>query len=129
MAAPRDGIVVSVDPALPLPVFEQLRSQIAQLIVSRQLPPGSQLPAIRHLATDLGLAKGTVAKVYEALTREGLAVTDGRNGTIVANAASKGRAKNALRDAAKAYAQAARNLGASRQDMDDALSAALHESA
>jgi DNA-binding transcriptional regulator YhcF (GntR family) len=120
-----NSLTVSIDPGLPIPVFEQLRYQIESLIVSRQLPPGSQLPAIRHLAIDLGLAKGTVAKVYEALTRDGLVTTDGRNGTIVANAASKARVREALLDAARVYAMAGRNLGASRAELDEALAVAL----
>ena len=80
-------MIVSVDPASPVPLFEQLRSQIELLIVCGQLPVGSQLPAIRHLATDLGLARGTVAKVYESLARDGLVEASGRNGTVVTAAA------------------------------------------
>jgi DNA-binding transcriptional regulator YhcF (GntR family) len=68
-------VVVQVDPASAVPVFEQLRAQIERLIVSGQLPVGSTLPPIRHLATDLGLARDTVSKVYEALARDGLVET------------------------------------------------------
>ncbi|MDR1823855.1 MAG: GntR family transcriptional regulator [Bifidobacteriaceae bacterium] len=77
-------MIVRLDPASAVPLFEQLRSQIERLIVSEQLTPGTQLPAIRHLATDLGLARGTVAKVYEQLVRDGLVVSARRAGTVVA---------------------------------------------
>ena len=67
---PRRGrMIVQVDSASPVPVFEQLRAQIERLIVSGQFAPGAKLPPIRHLAADLGLARGTVNKVHDALAR------------------------------------------------------------
>jgi DNA-binding transcriptional regulator YhcF (GntR family) len=77
-------MIVRLYPESPVPIFEQLRSQLERLIVSGQLGPGTQLPTIRHLATDLGIAKGTVAKVYETLVRDGLVTTERRHGTTVA---------------------------------------------
>ena len=76
-------MIVHLDTRSPVPVFEQLRSQIERLIASGQLRPGTKLPPIRHLATDLGLARATVNKVYDALARDGLVETAGRHGTIV----------------------------------------------
>ncbi|MDR2453413.1 MAG: GntR family transcriptional regulator [Bifidobacteriaceae bacterium] len=77
-------MIVRIDHTSPVPIFEQLRSQLERLIVSGQLAAGSRLPAIRHLAIDLGIAPGTVAKVYEALAREGLVTSARRHGTTVA---------------------------------------------
>ncbi|MDR0366037.1 MAG: GntR family transcriptional regulator [Bifidobacteriaceae bacterium] len=76
-------MIVQIDPASPVPVFEQLRSQIERLIVSGQLAAQTRLPPIRHLAADLGIAPGTVAKVYEALGRAGLVESARRHGTVV----------------------------------------------
>ena len=59
-------MIVHIDTESAVPVFEQLRSQIERLIASGQLRPGSKLPPIRQLATDLNLARGTVNKVYDA---------------------------------------------------------------
>ncbi|MFN8075251.1 MAG: GntR family transcriptional regulator [Kineosporiaceae bacterium] len=77
-------MIVAVDPDSPVPVFEQLREQVERLIASGALAPGTRLPTIRHLAGDLGLARGTVQRVYDELARDGLVVTGGRHGTTVA---------------------------------------------
>ncbi|ETJ06228.1 MAG: putative transcriptional regulator, partial [Actinomyces urogenitalis DORA_12] len=44
----------------PTPPFEQVRSQIASLIVDGALEEGQRLPPVRQLAGDLRLAPGTV---------------------------------------------------------------------
>ncbi len=118
-------MIVSVDPASPVPVFEQLRAQIQRLIVSGALPPGSTLPPIRQLATDLGLARGTVNKVYDALAREGLVETAGRNGTVVLTPTGSSATTNDLADAAGALALVVRQLGMSDGAAHAALDVAL----
>lgn len=64
-------MILEVDPADPTPVYEQLRAQIVQMVAAGTLTAGTRLPTIRQLATDLGIAKGTVARAYEALLRDG----------------------------------------------------------
>jgi DNA-binding transcriptional regulator YhcF (GntR family) len=81
-------VIVRVDPTSPLPAYEQLRAQIAGLVVDGRLPVGAQLPTIRQLATDLDLAKDTVARAYEVLERDGLVERHGRRGTTVADRTS-----------------------------------------
>ena len=119
-------MIVHVDASSPVPVFEQLRAQIERLIVSGQLAAGATLPPIRHLATDLGIARGTVNKVYEQLSREGLVRTAGRHGTVVQEAARRtGLGASDLVNAADALALVARQLGiddaAARRALDSAL--------
>ena len=121
-------MIVSVDPASAVPVFEQLRAQIERLILAGQLEPGHQLPAIRHLATDLGLARGTVAKVYEALVRDGLVTTSGRHGTMVAvrpEPAREAHVAAVLADAVSRLALLSRQLGVPPAQVHAALDAAL----
>ncbi|MBZ2199432.1 GntR family transcriptional regulator [Occultella gossypii] len=120
-------MIVEVDTASPVPVFEQLRAQIERLIVSGQLAPGVRLPPIRHLAVDLGLARGTVNKVYDALARDGLVATAGRNGTVVLppTEAGTGTAQADLADAAERLALTARQLGVDPAAAHAALDAAL----
>lgn len=118
-------MIVSVDPASPVPVFEQLRAQIQRLIVSGALPPGSTLPPIRQLATDLGLARGTVNKVYDALARDGLVQTAGRHGTVVLEPHQASATHGDLADAAAALALVARQLGLGAADAHAALDVAV----
>ena len=76
-------MIVRVDPASPVPPYEQLRSQVATMIAGGALVPGQRLPTIRQLAADLGLAGGTVARAYRELERDRLVVSRGRKGTFV----------------------------------------------
>ena len=121
-------MIVSIDLASAVPVFEQLRSQIELQILAGQLPPGRQLPAIRHLAADLDLARGTVAKVYEALARAGLVVAHGRHGTVVAQPSdpqARDQATSLITQAVDSLAVLSRQLGVSAHDLHLALDAAL----
>jgi GntR family transcriptional regulator len=76
--------VFQVDPGLTVPPYEQLRAQVIDQIASGELEPGVQLPTVRKLASDLGLAANTVARAYRELEAEGFVRTQGRRGTVVA---------------------------------------------
>ena len=118
-------MIVHVDTASAVPVFEQIRAQIERLIASGQLAAGTTLPPIRQLAKDLGLARGTVNKVYDMLARDGLVQTSGRHGTIVLDA-PKPRASNSdLSAAADTLALIAHQLGISHEDTHAALTLAF----
>ncbi|MFJ2621052.1 GntR family transcriptional regulator [Glutamicibacter sp. NPDC087344] len=74
-------ITVDLDSALP--PYEQIRTQIASLISLGELRAGDKLPTVRALATDLGVAAGTVARAYKELEAEGLISSRRRAGTVV----------------------------------------------
>ena len=83
---PADGgrdAVLRVRTADPTPPFEQVRRQVAEMIVTGVLEPGARLPPLRQLAGDLGLAVGTVARAYRELERGGLVVGRRGGGTRV----------------------------------------------
>ena len=61
-----------------------IASQIERLIAVGELRPGERLPAVRTLATDLGVSPATVAAGYRSLRDRGLVTPDGRHGTAVA---------------------------------------------
>lgn len=99
---------ISVNLRSPVPPFEQIRAQIASLITVGTLAPGTRLPTVRSLASDLGLAAGTVARAYKELELAGLTETRRRNGTVVAGTpAPPGRADAPGRGAATAEVIAA----------------------
>jgi DNA-binding transcriptional regulator YhcF (GntR family) len=101
--------VITVDPASPVPAYEQIRAQVADQARDGRLPAGSRLPTVRRLATDLGLAPNTVARAYRELERDGVVLTRGRNGTFVTTATEP--AARAAEEAAVAYVQRVRRLG------------------
>ncbi|MCU1380817.1 MAG: transcriptional regulator GntR family, partial [Acidimicrobiales bacterium] len=109
-----------VDPRGAVPPYEQLREQVAALVRSGALAPGTRLPTIRQLANDLGLAGGTVARAYRELEAAGLVVTRGRHGTEVAPQEDPVAEVAELLSEARRYASQARRLGA---PVDQALAA------
>ena len=79
-------IAFAVDANAAHPPFEQLKSQILQRIDAGELIVGMRLPAVRQLATDLGIAPNTVARAYRELESTGVVTTNRRNGTVVSAA-------------------------------------------
>lgn len=118
-------MIVHVDPRSVVPVFQQLRSQIDRLITSGQLRPGTKLPTIRQLATDLGVARGTVNKVYDVLAHDGLVQTAGRHGTIVLAGTNRRTMTTDLDAAADVLAIVTRQLGLGPDQAHRALDEAL----
>jgi GntR family transcriptional regulator len=107
-------MIIVIDQASAIPPFEQLRQQLTTMIVAGALPAGYRLPSVRQLASDLGLANGTVARTYRELESEGLVTTNGRHGTRV-NATAKvpsAERRERLREAAEVFARTAQQVGA-----------------
>ncbi|MBO1336195.1 GntR family transcriptional regulator [Streptomyces sp. VRA16 Mangrove soil] len=115
---------VQVDTAGPVPPYEQVRAQLADLIRAGHLAENDRLPPVRQLAADLGLATGTVARAYRELESAGLVHSRRGAGTRVA----PGHApvpEPALTQAARTYVTRARALGADDTELLAALRIAL----
>lgn len=67
------------------PIYEQIKEQIKNKIVSNELKTGELLPSIRNLAKDLRVSVITTKNAYEELEREGYVETIPGKGTYVAN--------------------------------------------
>lgn len=122
-------MIIEVDARDPTPVYEQIRAQVGLMVAAGTLPPGTRLPTIRQLAADLALAKGTVAKAYEVLLRDGVVSSAGRNGTVVAEPELldlEARAAQ-LDEAAQAFALRALQLGVAREAAEAAVQHALDQ--
>lgn len=105
-----------IDPNADIPPFEQLRRQLIEQISTGRLPADTKLPAVRRLAADLALAPGTVARAYKELVSEGYLVSQGRNGTAVAPAATNDLQTKA-RQLTEEYVAALQDLGFSTRDI------------
>lgn len=120
-------MIISVDPDVGVPPYEQVRDQLAAAIESGQLAPEQRLPTVRQLAADLGLAVNTVARAYRELERAGLVDSRGRHGSFVAGSPEETRpeAVRVTRD----FAARMRRLGVGpheilaivRRELDDDL--------
>ena len=80
----RQAVNITVDTSSPVPPFEQIRAAVAELIAVGALAPETPLPSVRQLATDLGLAAGTVQRAYTELRLAGLVCTRSRQRVVVA---------------------------------------------
>lgn len=111
-----------VDPASPVPPYEQIRSQLQSMVDGGALAEGTRLPPIRQLAGDLGLATNTVARAYRELELDGLVQARGRHGTVVTGRAAMDHTqrREVVASAAETYAREAQHHGIS---LDDALAA------
>ena len=124
---------IRLDPNSPIPPFEQLRGQLSLQVASGRLLPGQRLPTIRELATDLGLAKGTVARAYRELELSGIVVGRGRAGTFVSAeppvAYSVVERRQRLAEAAERYAAEVQQINVDLVSALDAAETALLERA
>ena len=123
-------MIVRIDDDSPIPPYRQLVDQMLALIAGGRLAVGSQLPPVRQLAADLGLANGTVARAYRLLEETGVLETRGRRGTFVARQRqelSEDERLELLRAKTTELIQAAATVGASEADvkriLDDAIAA------
>ena len=61
-----------INPAVSIPVYKQVISQIEQKIISGEFAPGTQLPSMNELAASLDISKETIKKAYAILRDRGV---------------------------------------------------------
>lgn len=66
------------------PIYEQITSQIKNLIISGELNAGDALPSMRLLAKELRISVITTKRAYEDLERDGFIETIQGKGSYVA---------------------------------------------
>ncbi|MDP4151969.1 MAG: GntR family transcriptional regulator [Bacillota bacterium] len=66
------------------PIYEQITSQIKNLIISGTLKEGDMLPSMRFLAKELQISVITTKRAYEDLERDGFIETVTGKGSFVA---------------------------------------------
>lgn len=117
--------MLTVDPGLDAPPYEQLKAQIAAARASGEYPAGHRLAPVRQLAAELGLAPNTVARAYRELEAAGVIQTRGRAGSFVTGT-DEGRAR-AADAAARGYLDQALALGLSPREALDAVARAVEQ--
>jgi GntR family transcriptional regulator len=78
-----DFMILNVDLASEVPIYQQLRDRIVEGIAEGVLTEGSSLPAIRALAADFGINFHTVNKAYDLLRQQGLIRLNRKTGAVV----------------------------------------------
>lgn len=72
-----------VDASLDVPIYQQLVDRIRSHILSGTLSPGDQLPTVRRLSEELGIAGGTIKRAYDQLEQDKLIEKSRGRGTFV----------------------------------------------
>ncbi|MET7740823.1 GntR family transcriptional regulator [Streptomyces sp. NPDC005385] len=118
---------IRVDTTSQVPPYAQIRAQLGALIVTGQLAEGDRLPTVRQLATDLGLAPGTVARAYRELEAAELIRTRRGAGSRVAAPPAGPIRPHAsqLATLARDFTSSARALGADSEAIVAAVRDAL----
>ena len=66
------------------PIYEQICSQMKNMILTGQLQPGDPLPSLRLLAKELRISVITTKRAYDELEREGFLQSVPGKGSFVA---------------------------------------------
>ena len=78
-------MIIVLNDASDIPIYQQIRNQIVQGISDGRLSPGEQLPTVRALASEIGINSMTVSKAYQILKQEGYIYADRRSGARIRN--------------------------------------------
>jgi GntR family transcriptional regulator len=78
-----------------VPLYLQLKHQLAYLITTQRLPGGSRLPPVRSLASDLDVNQHTVGQAYRELQQDGLIESFPGRGSFVRQFDDHGAARSA----------------------------------
>jgi GntR family transcriptional regulator len=123
-----DTLSISLSDATGVPFYRQIEDQLASLIRSGRLAPGTALPSVRALAAKLLVSVITTRRVYDDLEREGLVESRQGQGTFVAAEVERASQRKARADARDALAQAvlrARQLGLADEEIRSQLQTIL----
>ena len=111
-------MAIRVRPDSPVPIYEQIISQLVFGVAAGDLGPGDRVPSVRDLAADLVVNPNTVARAFQELERSGVLIGRRGMGMEVAPDGPKlcrdrrkaivlGRMRDALKEAASAGLTAA----------------------
>ena len=120
-------MIISLDYAGDIPIYQQLRNQIVLGIASGDLRLGEKLPTIRALATELGINMMTVSKAYQILKQEGYIQSDRRSGAWVSYQGGDGAAMKQIEEPLRLLVAEARLKGVAEADLIDLCRKFYHE--
>lgn len=104
-----------------VPIYVQLRDQIAAAVGRGVLKPGARLPTMREVAVSLRIDLNTVQRAYAELERDGLLTMVRGRGSFVAQTPPPRDSKAAIDSLAAQVAAQARAAGVALDDLAAAL--------
>lgn len=119
---------IALSAASGVPFYRQVTDQVAALIRSGRLPPGTLLPSVRDLAAQLMVSLITARRAYADLEAAGLAVRRQGQGTYVADEVEEAAVQRSLAEARALLGDAvrrARQLGLDPEGVEAEVRRAL----
>lgn len=83
-------MLIHLDRATPVPLYQQLYRVLRDQIMTHQLPPGHRMPSTREMANAVGVARNVVLQAYEMLQADGYLEGHHGSGTFVSGALARG---------------------------------------
>lgn len=102
----------------PRPIYEQVKDNFRQLIISGALPPDEKMPSVRELAASLTINPNTIQRAYRELESDGYILSVAGKGSFVAqiDQLAEKQKKQAV-EAFRAAAQRLRALGLGEEEL------------
>ena len=76
-----------IDNSSRTPIYEQIKTQILELVSSGALKPGDKLPSLRSLSASMNLNINTIKKVFAELEADNVIVSVLGSGSYIADTA------------------------------------------
>lgn len=76
-------MLFKINPALNVPIYQQLVDEIRSGVKKGVLVPGQQLPTVQELAEELSIARGTIKRAYDELEHQGVLEKIQGRGTFI----------------------------------------------
>jgi len=74
---------LKIDRQTDVPIYRQLYERFRDAVHSGSLQSGDRIPSSRSLASELGVARGTIEEAYALLSAEGYLMRNGKRGSII----------------------------------------------
>lgn len=123
-------MLLFVDNQSGLPIYDQIYTQIKNLILKGELTANDPLPSIRSLAKELRISVITTKRAYEELEKEGFVYTVPSKGCFVAQQNMKKLRQEKLKQLREKLAEAAamaKDFGLTVEEMSEILQEEMEE--
>lgn len=122
--------IIAIDLRNPKPIYEQIKDNIKQLIITGALKQDEKLPSVRELAQTTSINPNTIQKAYKDLESEGFIYTVSGRGNFVAPSPNKLDPKRveALYNTLKAIVSELAYLGDSENNIINIVQSAISHS-
>lgn len=74
---------ITIDLNSEIPIYKQIRNQVIEEILKKNLKGGEPLCSVRQIAADLGINIRTALKAYDLLKQEGFIQVHRQRGAVV----------------------------------------------